>query len=218
MNDPIPEQPDPDGILWQRPLRNTAKPSCTDDEKFRLGFTIRKGLFAVYYESPRDTDLSIDIDKPKKVHITLVQPEDVFAWRWSTQFQAITRKRDPATRRHYKNLRYVEPNGSETPWMSGMSGNYETITFVAKKGKHSPEAHGFSMNVDFKVPGNNDKWLPVTIDPDIINPKVPNLARFVEVIELPGRDDVVAYPLFGFEAVTDDEGHDDDGDDRKDYA
>ncbi len=195
MMPPIKEPKDPDGILWQRPLRDSARRNRLAEMKFELGFGVREGLFVVYYLSPKDTDLSIDIEESRTIRITLIQPREGFAWRWSTQFRAITRKRDPANRRHYKNLRYVAADGIETPWMNDLEGNYTTVMFHAKKGSHDPEAHGFSMNVDFKVPGTHDTWLPVTIDPDIINPKPGPGFALVQPLKDPERDDVLLFPL-----------------------
>jgi hypothetical protein len=218
MSKPFPEPRDPDGILRQYPLRNSKKTYHYQEKLLNLGFTIQDGFFTVYYEVKTNSDLSIDVVENTKVRISLIQPGGKAVWRWSTQFQAITRKRTPVDRQHYKNLRYIEPDGSETPWMQDMNGNYDTVTFIAKKGKHREEAHGFSMNVDFKAPGENDFWLPVTIDPDIINPRIPGAAFFVAALKLAERDDVVGQPLFAFapdpEAENDEcKDYDDDGKD-----
>lgn len=105
------------------------------------------------------------------LYITLSEKQ----WFWSTDNQAITTKykRD----NQYKRLRYIH-DGKYLSWndVKGKSqyNNIKTVAFEMRcreDYQDDIEGHGINLNVEFLVERLSGFRLPVTIDPDVINPK-----------------------------------------------
>jgi hypothetical protein len=142
----------------------------------------------IYYDIPPISHLDLTVQKNCIMDITLSDDN----WRWSTQYQAITTKVCHADT--YKGLLYIDQSGSGHPWKYEMSGSYKTVRFYAHKKDPPPHGHGFCLNVEFKVPRSN-LWLPVVIDPDIINPR-PS-AMLLEYFKIgKNKDGTIRLPLF----------------------
>lgn len=123
-------------------------------------------------ELPVD-ELNLDIMADSEVHIRL---SDDHKWHWSQNFDAITLKKED--KKYYGTLEYEMPNGNYEEWDGQSAKTWKTkrIKFRAALNEDNTgqNTHGFSLNIDLVLPGG--KILPITLDPDIQNPK-PN---FVE--------------------------------------
>jgi len=92
------------------------------------------------------------------------------AWHWSKAFDAITLKKDK--KKYYGRVMYQKPDGTWDEWDGKAAKAYEckTIKFLAALNEDGGEkTHGFSLNIDLALPGGG--ILPITLDPDIQNPK-----------------------------------------------
>lgn len=187
------EPPPIDGLMKQFALGEFDYTGCgMKPIEFKLEFEVKslffsKKKFHVYYKVPSIANLDITVSQDCIMEIRLSDDK----WRWSTQYQAITTKKCHAD--IYKGLIYVNNSGSYS-WKHGMNGSYKTIRFYAVKRREPSEGHGFCFNVEFKVLGSN-LWLPVVIDPDIINPRPNSLfAKYFNNKNWFGRK--VRVPLF----------------------
>jgi hypothetical protein len=92
------------------------------------------------------------------------------AWHWSKAFDAITLKKDK--KKYYGKVEYLRPGGTFEEWNGQAPKDFEckTIRFLAALNEDGGDRfHGFSLNIDLKLPGGGT--LPITLDPDIQNPK-----------------------------------------------
>lgn len=91
-------------------------------------------------------------------------------WHWSKAFDAVTLKKD--TKKYYGRVEYMRPGGTFEEWDGKAPKDFECkiIRFRAALNEDGGEKfHGFSLNIDLAIPGGGT--LPITLDPDIQNPK-----------------------------------------------
>jgi hypothetical protein len=161
------EKPETDGILKQYALGNGSMPSGVPIIRFLVDFDVvkigAKDSFVARYKGLFDPKLDIYIDSDCVIELTLIDKN----WKWSNKFQAITTKKPRSS--IYKSLRYIDKRGAEVEWTPNMTDEYRSIRFYALLQSGPSIGHGFCLNVDYAMLGA--QWLPVTIDPDIINPR-----------------------------------------------
>lgn len=113
-------------------------------------------------------ELNLDVYEDTEFYLRLSSQRD---WHWSIDFDAITTKRDK--KRYYGKVEYeiapntfVEWDGTgPKPWRS------DRIRFLASLNQDGGDnAHSFSLNIDMVLAGG--RILPISLDPDIQNPKV----------------------------------------------
>jgi hypothetical protein len=190
LREPLPA----DGIMTQHSLGKYDYSECNDPIiEFELMFDIKsdksgKKTIYFYYEIPSINDLDISISCNCTIIIKLSDDR----WRWSTNYQALTTKCP-----HYglyQGLRYINKKG-EFEWTYGMTEKYKQIKFHANEKAPPSVGNEFCLNVEFKVPGT-DLWLPIVIDPVIINPRpIGFLFEFLNIDKK--TRDPVKIPLFG---------------------
>jgi hypothetical protein len=183
-----------DGIMIQHPLGIFDYSECNDPIiEFEIMFETKinksgKKTIHFYYEIPSINDLDISIDCNCTIIIKLSDDR----WRWSTNYQAFTTKYPHHNL--YQGLRYINKKG-EFEWMYGMSEKFKKIKFHANEKSPPSVGNEFCLNVEFEVPGT-DLWLPVVIDPVIINPRpIGFLFEFLNISEKSRGP--VKIPLFG---------------------
>ena len=91
-------------------------------------------------------------------------------WYWSRDFDAVTTKKD--NKRYYGQIEYQLQDGSWTEWDGNAPKpwNSKKIRFLASKNEDGGETvHQFSLNIDLILTGG--RRLPISLDPDIQNPK-----------------------------------------------
>jgi hypothetical protein len=97
-----------------------------------------------------------------------IRLDDSMAWRWSTDYDAITTKDD--FREYYFYLRYLkdEKDYARPDFPKGET--CKQISFGAKWDSDGPkgQTHGFSLNLEIGY--EDGTYLPITIDPDLRNP------------------------------------------------
>ncbi len=182
-----------DGIMTQNALGKFDYSTCNDPIlEFELMFEVKikreKKTIHFYYEIPSINDLDISISCDCTIIINLSDDR----WRWSTNYQAFTTKRP---HQHlYQGLRYINRNG-EFEWTYGMTEKFKQIKFHANEKAPPSVGNEFCLNVEFEVPGTS-LWLPVVIDPVIINPRpIGFLFEFLNIDEKTRGP--VKIPLFG---------------------
>lgn len=181
------------GIMTQNALGKFDYSSCNDPVlEFELMFEVKtkngKKTIHFYYEIPSINDLDISISCNCTIIIKLSDDR----WRWSTNYQAFTTKRPHHNL--YQGLRYINSNG-EFEWSFGMTEKFKQIKFHANEKTPPSVGNEFCFNIEFKVPGTNF-WLPVVIDPVIINPRpIEFLFEFLNINKKTRGP--VKIPLFG---------------------
>lgn len=182
-----------DGIMTQNALGKFDYSNCNDPVlEFELMFEVKtkngKKTIHFYYEIPSINDLDISISCNCTIIIKLSDDR----WRWSTNYQAFTTKHPHQNL--YQGLRYINNNG-EFEWSFGMTEKFKQIKFHANKKNLPSVGNEFCLNVEFKVPGT-DLWLPVVIDPVIINPRpIEFIFEFLNINKKSRGP--VKIPLFG---------------------
>lgn len=180
-----------DGIMVQHALKETRNGADIGPAELFLSlkYKIDKvcGHLMVVHDATDDTDLTMILKKSAVIEVVL---SDDQPWQWSKDYLAITRKNKTHL---YQNLRYIDHAGKQSAWKKGLSGVFKRVRFEAKYAQEPSTAHGFCLNVDFEIPGTTKVMLPVSIDPEVINPQPPeNFLRDLLVEGFEGS----AQPLF----------------------
>jgi hypothetical protein len=115
-------------------------------------FDVKYEGFERDYKPELSTDLGFSIPADCTVYITF---EDREIWKWSTEYYAITTKKD--LRKKFRKYNLDESN--------------ETVSFQAKRDNRPPKKDYFSVNVEILQQDAGEKWLPVSIDPWVLNPR-----------------------------------------------
>jgi hypothetical protein len=190
MSRDIIREPKPSDGLLQQKMLSIGSPTDWDSGSpvvsLKLDFLTRKKnnkswLIFKYTINPINQlveGLSLAVIKNCCIIVELANDKH---WRWSNVYQGITTKCDHADL--YFDLQYSEDGNNWSNWVNGISGNYRFVKIKAKQKQDIPEntseLHGFSFNIELLIPedaGDREYWLPITLDPDIINPKDPAVA------------------------------------------
>jgi hypothetical protein len=200
-NNQVRRAPPKNGILVQHEIPPTTF-AVTDTVDFQINFKCADNgdTFMVTRRIPQDIpDLSVHIQGNFRIVLRLTDKN----WKWSTTYQAITTKFHQGMDPHYGSLQYKVGNR----WLA--FADLETlpqpliVTHVRIDVKHKAGTveyiDEFCWNLDFKIK-DQSLWLPVTVDPEVINPKNPGLIRIDSNV---GEfdDGSVEYAMFGYEGA-----------------
>lgn len=104
----------------------------------------------------------------------VIELSDQFAWRYSQQFAGIVLK-NKADTKFYGKLEYSQtlegPYFRKKKFPKGESVRF--LRFVAKLNtgtKGESARHPYCLNMEFKMDGARNEWVPMTLDPDMTNP------------------------------------------------
>lgn len=116
-------------------------------------------------EAPKTERLDLEIEKDCRIELHLA---DNFKWRWN-DVMAIGRGKESVP--HYFNLRYWDDDKKD--WVRPTEGKkYMAIRFFAELRRTGKDKDAINLNVLLEY--SDTEMLPISIDPDIQNPK-PNL-------------------------------------------
>ena len=138
-----------------------------------LGFYIEINTPFAIKEDDLYDKLNFAIDKNYLVTLILDVSLD---WQWSLKYDAVTMK---SKNKNYGELRYLDGAVWKTKSQIKPGSQITKVRFAARMSNDSSNSrHSFSLNIDLmqknSVPEQRKLRLPITIDPDIINPRPPS--------------------------------------------
>ena len=117
-----------------------------------ISFNVKYEGFKEKYPDENGVDLGFSIPENCMVYIRFADNE---IWQWSTEYYAITTKKN-------LNKKFRKYNLDERT---------ETVSFQAKRDDGLPKKDYFTINVEILQANMPEKWLPVSIDPWVLNPR-----------------------------------------------
>lgn len=168
------------GSLGKKPPKDFLKIYLYIDKNFSITYQTKSKIKcapSIESQGTYETD-ALDFAiwaKFMRIEIYLHGAPESLEWRWSRKLDAFTTK-DKKRTNHYGHLHYKsDENSSEwikaDDWIQhdGLYRKSKAIMFEAKQKKAKKgESHPYSLNIEIQQSDN--KWLPITIDPDVRNP------------------------------------------------